>query len=104
MVPSLDIPPLARPFLEAATLDDLMTCRQVAVLIIAAGNPAQSTKDIASTLGAPVGAISRAAQKLAGLGLLDSIRDAGDRRRVQLAPSPAGTAAIARIAAAGAGA
>jgi len=81
----MTVPEAALPFLEWAQ-DDLLTCRQMAILMTVRANPGVSTGAIAEVLGLNKPAVTRTADKLVALGLLRRMRDPNDMRMVRLVP------------------
>jgi DNA-binding MarR family transcriptional regulator len=90
MTEFLTLPPEAQPFAAFADADPNMTCRQAAILALVAAHPGHSNNAIARTLCVSAPVVSRAADKLAVLGLLTRVIDDEDRRKVRLTITAAG--------------
>lgn len=82
----LTIPDAARPFIGASGL----TCRQVALLHVAAANPGISVGPAADAMHVPKPAITRAADALIAAGLLFKTRSLEDQRKVYMLITEAG--------------
>lgn len=83
-------PANAWPFVIAADADANMTCRQMAILALAAAHPGLSNRPIADMLGVAPPVITRAADRLVMLGLMLRMQDDEDRRKVQLTATASG--------------
>jgi DNA-binding MarR family transcriptional regulator len=83
------IPNAAQAYMDWARLDENMTCRQVAILLVVRANHGASTGSIAKLLGLPAPVVTRAADKLEDLKLLHRAPHAIDKRLVMLMPGPA---------------
>lgn len=81
----MTVPEAVLPFLEWAQ-EDLLTCRQMAILMTVRANPGVSTGAIAEVLGLNKPAVTRTADKLVALGMLRRMRDPNDMRMVRLVP------------------
>ena len=81
----MTVPDAVLPFLEWAR-EDLLTCRQMAILMTVRANPGVSTGAIAEVLGLNKPAVTRTADKLVALGMLRRMRDPNDMRMVRLVP------------------
>lgn len=90
MTDDITIPANARPFVIAADTDANMTCRQMAVLALVNAHPGLSNGPIAGALGAAPPVITRAADRLVLLGLMEREQDREDRRKVSLTVTTAG--------------
>ena len=97
MTATLIIPPAAQAFILAAQPDANMTCRQIAVLALVAEYPGESNKAIAETLGLPAPVVSRTADKLIELGLMERYVSTVDRRKVELTVTFAGARLVQGI-------
>jgi len=84
-VAGIAIPDEVRPLMVWAR-DDLLTCRQMAILLTVRANPGVSTGAIAEVLGLNKPAVTRTADKLVMLGMLRRMRDPNDMRMVRLVP------------------
>lgn len=84
------IPAAARAFVIAADADANMTCRQMAILAVAAEYPGLSNGPIAAVLDISRPVVTRAADRLVELGLLLRMQDDEDRRKVRLTVTAAG--------------
>jgi len=98
MTNTLTTPAAARPFLIAADADVNMTCRQMAILALAAEHPGLSNRPLADMLGAAPPVITRAADRLVMLGLLLRMQDDEDRRKVCLTVTAAGRRLLREMA------
>lgn len=81
----ITIPPEALPFIEWGR-EDLLSCRQVSILLTIRANPGMSTGAIASALGLNKPSVTRATDKLADMGLVRRAFQPDDRRMVRLLP------------------
>jgi DNA-binding MarR family transcriptional regulator len=81
----MTLPDAVRPFLEWAQ-EDLLTCRQMAILMTVRANPGVSTGAIAEVLGLNKPAVTRTADKLVALGMLRRMKEPNDLRMVRLVP------------------
>lgn len=66
--------------------EDILSCRQVAVLLTIRANPGMSTGPIAAALGVRKPAVTRAVDRLAEMGLVKRAIEPSDRRMVRLMP------------------
>ena len=73
-----------------ARTDDVVTVLQLRVLVLAATRPGASATDVAEALGVHVSSASRTVERLVAAGLLERRDSPRDRRRLDLAPTPAG--------------
>jgi DNA-binding MarR family transcriptional regulator len=77
----------------AASLDrsgEVVTVLQLRVLVLASTRPGLGATDLAEALGVHVSSASRTVDRLVAAGLLERRESAEDRRRLHLAPTPAG--------------
>ena len=81
----MTLPDAVRPFLEWAQ-EDLLTCRQMVILMTVRANPGVSTGAIAEVLGLNKPAVTRTADKLVALGMLRRMKEPNDLRMVRLVP------------------
>ena len=84
-ISGMTIPDEARPFLAWAQ-DDLLTCRQMAILLTVRANPGVSTGAVADLLGLHKPAVTRTADKLEAMDLVRRLPDPNDRRMIRLLP------------------
>ena len=84
-VAQVTIPPEAQPFMVWGH-NDILTCRQVAILLTVRVNPGLSTGGLAGALGLSKPVLTRAIDRLSGMGLVRRSVDSGDRRLVQVWP------------------
>ena len=98
MTKFLTLPPEAQPFATFADADPNMTCRQAAILALVAAHSGQSNNVIARTLCVSAPVVSRAADRLALLGLLLRVQDDEDRRKVCLTITAAGRRLLRQMA------
>lgn len=84
-VAQITIPPEAQPFMVWGH-NDILTCRQVAILLTVRVNPGLSTGGLAGALGLSKPVLTRAIDRLTGMGLVRRSVDSGDRRLVQVWP------------------
>lgn len=82
---TVEVPEEAQPFIEWGQ-KDLLSCRQVAILLTIRANPGVSTGPVAMALGLSKPAVTRAADKLAEMGLVKRAIEPSDRRMVRLVP------------------
>jgi DNA-binding MarR family transcriptional regulator len=83
------IPDAAQAYMDWARLDENMTCRQVAIMLVVRANHGASTGAVAALLGLAKPVVTRAADKLEDLKLLHRAPHALDKRLVMLMPGPA---------------
>jgi DNA-binding MarR family transcriptional regulator len=100
MTDTLTIPPEAQAFILASQPDANMTCRQIAILALVAEHPGESNKILARTLGVSAPVVTRTADKLIKLGLLERRVSVVDRRKVKMTVTPAGARLVREIASA----
>jgi DNA-binding MarR family transcriptional regulator len=81
----ITIPREAIPFMQWVSAEQ-MTCRHVAVLRLIEHNPGCTVGAIAHVMNVPKPSVTRAADKLAGLGLIHRRAEPTDDRLVQLWP------------------
>lgn len=84
-VAQITIPPEAQAFI-AWGRDDILTCRQVAILLTVRANPGLSTGGLAGALGLNKPVLTRAIDRLTAVGLVRRSVDGGDRRLIQVWP------------------
>ncbi len=69
---------------------EVVTVLQLRALVLASTRPGLGATDLAEALGVHVSSASRTADRLVAAGLLERRESAEDRRRLHLAPTPAG--------------
>ena len=79
------LPEEAVPFIKWGQ-KDLLSCRQVAILLTIRATPGVSTGPVAKALGLSKPAVTRAVDKLAKMRLVKRAMDPSDLRMVQLLP------------------
>jgi predicted transcriptional regulator len=79
------IPPEAQPFMTWGN-NDILTCRQVAILLTVRANPGLSTGGLAGAIGVAKTVVTRAIDRLTSMGLVRRSVDDADRRLVQVWP------------------
>jgi len=69
---------------------EAVTVLQLRVLVLASTRPGLGASDVAAALGVHVSSAGRTVDRLVAAGLLERRESAADRRRLHLAPTPAG--------------